>query len=99
MFLGANNAALSGEFIGIELRNERPMLTVSLGARSNGSVQLDTRVNDMQWRELVVQRMGRHATLGLSRPGTDERAEEKVFFSSKKFFLNFYRPRFSTKFF
>uniref|UniRef100_A0A914HKE2 Uncharacterized protein n=1 Tax=Globodera rostochiensis TaxID=31243 RepID=A0A914HKE2_GLORO len=79
LFLGANNAQLSGEYIAVELDNERPKLTVSLGARSIGSTQLQTPVNDMQWRELAIKRMGRAVTFGISKPGMDERAEEKNF--------------------
>lgn len=77
MFLGADNAQLSGEFVAVELENERPKLTVSLGPRSVGTVRLDSPVNDMQWRELVVKRLGRSATLAISKPGTEEQQEQK----------------------
>lgn len=78
LFLGADSAQLAGEFVGIEVAQGRPKLIMNLGGRTTGTVQLDTAVNDHQWRELVVQRRGKRATLRISKPGTDEANEEKA---------------------
>jgi hypothetical protein len=64
--------------MGIEVAQGRPKLTMNLGGRTTGTVQLDSAVNDHQWRELAVQRRGKRATLRISKPGTDEAAEEKA---------------------
>ena len=69
---------MSGEFVAIELEGARPKLTLNLGGRTTGNVRMDSTVNDNQWRELVVQRRGKRATIHLAKPGTDESIEEKV---------------------
>ena len=76
-YLGSDNAQMGGEFVAIELESGRPKLTLNLGGRTTDSVLLDAPVNDAQWRELAVQRLGKRATLRAGKPGTDEKAEEK----------------------
>nr|CAD2195397.1 unnamed protein product [Meloidogyne enterolobii] len=93
-FLGSSNAQLAGEFLGIELENERPKMTLNLGGKAANLSHLSTPVSDMKWRELVVQRRGKRALIKLSKPGgnvEDGPDEEKnIELIGGKSILNFF---------
>ncbi|TMS36985.1 hypothetical protein L596_004022 [Steinernema carpocapsae] len=71
-----NRAVPTNDFIAVELENARLKLTIDLG-ESPMTIHLDQPVNDKQWREVIVERMGKLATFRVTKPGSEEIAEEK----------------------
>uniref|UniRef100_A0A915EQH0 Laminin G domain-containing protein n=1 Tax=Ditylenchus dipsaci TaxID=166011 RepID=A0A915EQH0_9BILA len=90
LYFGNDNARIAGEFIAIELENGRPKLTLNFG-RDAVSAVLEVPVNDFHWREVIVERVGKRATIRVTKPRSDEFADEQTIIApGAKSVLNFF---------
>ena len=79
LFVGSENTNILGEYIAIELEQSRPKLSINFGNKEPITLLLSPKVNDCNWRELILSRVGKRATFKLTIPNSDEQfADEQT---------------------
>ncbi|VDK63145.1 unnamed protein product, partial [Cylicostephanus goldi] len=69
-------AVPTDDYIAVEIEHGRPKVTINLGEKPI-VIPLNTPVNDNQWRQLSIERIGKVATVKLYAPNSDQVEEEK----------------------